>query len=552
MPLVVMCGLPCSGKTRRALQLESALLQMQLRAGPSGLEGRSVAVVPDTASVSGGRDLVYGDSSKEKEMRGALKSEVERKINKQDVVIVDSLNYIKGCRYELYCIIKHAQTPHCLIHCDTAAQTCSEWNQQRSAEERYTQEVLDALVMRFEAPDSRNRWDSPLITVQPLDAFPLEAVCDALFHRKAPVQNQATLNSNFLLVLCHSMSSQAGVDGRRGECSFPEPLPGPPATAEEFLRPQNLENWPRAVTWDAALRLDSPFGMEEDSADENLRAAAPLDTVPLERLEERASRLACELRLLADKVLLRSTDDQQQQRQRWPKTQDAAAAYGVGTFITQTDECGDVWSHRDNELTQIQDCSFPEYLGPDAVADLPQSLDPGHLLENCFDAQAFQPHRHWKQLFTSGSSHAIVRDTFWWIFLSRYKGGANQELENHLYDRVAKSFVSLLLSTPHNMNNKDKFLQAYVEWLAQVLYGAFVKAFPASRLQFGDDFKAELANLTSLWICGIQAKPLSWKTWDLSWLGESLKTAQKTPTGERQGADAVLEISHLHDNYSSS
>ncbi|XP_061414565.1 protein KTI12 homolog [Lethenteron reissneri] len=206
MPLVVVCGLPCSGKTRRALQLEAALLQLQLRAGPSGLEGRSVAVVPDTASVSGGRDLVYGDSSKEKEMRGALKSEVERKINKQDVVIVDSLNYIKGCRYELYCIIKHAQTPHCLIHCDTAAQTCSEWNQQRSAEERYTQEVFDALVMRFEAPDSRNRWDSPLITVQPLDAFPLEAVCDALFHRKAPVQNQATLNqplssTNFLYEL---------------------------------------------------------------------------------------------------------------------------------------------------------------------------------------------------------------------------------------------------------------------------------------------------------------------------------------------------------------
>ncbi|XP_032806382.2 protein FAM227B isoform X2 [Petromyzon marinus] len=343
------------------------------------------------------------------------------------------------------------------------------------------------------------------------------------------------------------MSSQAGVDGRRGDCSFPEPLPGPPATAEEFLRPQKLENWPRAVTWDTALRLDSPFGMEEDSADENLRAAAPLDLVPLERLEERASRLACELRLLVDKVLLHSTEDQQQQR-RWPKTQDAAAC-GVGTFIAQTDECDDVWSHKDNELTRIQDCSLPEFLGSDAVADLPQSLDLGHLLENCFDAQAFQPRRHWKQLFTSGSSLAIVRDTFWWIFLSRYKGGANQELEDHLYDRVAKSFVSLLLSTPpHNINNKDKFLQAYVEWLAQVLYGAFVKAFPASRLQFGDDFKAELANLTSLWICGIQAKPLSWKTWDLSWLGESLKTAQKTPTGERQRADAVLEISHLHDN----
>ncbi|MEQ2172197.1 kti12, chromatin associated, partial [Goodea atripinnis] len=37
------------------------------------------------------------------------------KVNKDNIVILDSLNYIKGYRYELFCLTKHAQTPHCLV-----------------------------------------------------------------------------------------------------------------------------------------------------------------------------------------------------------------------------------------------------------------------------------------------------------------------------------------------------------------------------------------------------------------------------------------------------
>ena len=53
---------------------------------------------------------------------------------------------------------------------------------------------LDGLVMRFEAPQSRNRWDSPLFTILPEDELPCEAICDALFHRKAPPPNMSTVS----------------------------------------------------------------------------------------------------------------------------------------------------------------------------------------------------------------------------------------------------------------------------------------------------------------------------------------------------------------------
>ncbi|XP_078285890.1 protein KTI12 homolog [Rhinoraja longicauda] len=187
MPLVLLCGLPCSGKSRRAAELGRYLRE---EAGSKVVEVAEWSL----GLAGGGRNMVYADSQKEIELRGALKAVVERKINKEDVVIMDSLNYIKGYRYELYCMIKHAQTPHCLIHCETAVDVCSSWNQSREPEQQYSQEIFDALVMRFEAPDARNRWDSPLFTIQKDDTLPFQAINDAIFHRKPPPPNQSTLN----------------------------------------------------------------------------------------------------------------------------------------------------------------------------------------------------------------------------------------------------------------------------------------------------------------------------------------------------------------------
>ncbi|XP_072349177.1 protein KTI12 homolog [Scyliorhinus torazame] len=196
MPLVILCGFPCSGKSRRAAEL-GRFVREKLQ--------RKVAAVGEQ-SPGAERNSLYTDSRKEKELRGALKAEVERKINQEDVVIMDSLNYIKGYRYELFCLVKHTQTPHCLIHCDTAVDVCSSWNQQRAPEEQYSQEVFDALVMRFEAPESRNRWDRPLFTIQKDDTLPFEAIVDAIIHRKAPPPNQSTLSqplssTNFMFEL---------------------------------------------------------------------------------------------------------------------------------------------------------------------------------------------------------------------------------------------------------------------------------------------------------------------------------------------------------------
>ncbi|XP_028368220.2 protein KTI12 homolog [Phyllostomus discolor] len=260
MPLAVFCGLPYCGKSRRAEELRRAL----------AAEGRAVYVVDDAAVLGAEDATVYGDSAREKALRGALRAAVERRLSRHDVVILDSLNYIKGFRYELYCLARAARTPMCLIYCvqpgslnrgprvadvedcqsqnvsvswrprteeggrplaaDTGflresgavdsivngraqAQVFKEMEREetrapdlaalvtpdfeKSAKHMssafYPAELLEALMLRFEAPDSRNRWDRPLFTLVGLEEpLPLAEIRAALFENRAPPPHQST------------------------------------------------------------------------------------------------------------------------------------------------------------------------------------------------------------------------------------------------------------------------------------------------------------------------------------------------------------------------
>lgn len=50
----------------------------------------------------------------------------------------------------------------------------------------YTREIFDALCMRYEEPQSNNRWDSPLVVALPEDTLDVEAIYKALYERQAP------------------------------------------------------------------------------------------------------------------------------------------------------------------------------------------------------------------------------------------------------------------------------------------------------------------------------------------------------------------------------
>jgi len=89
MPIVVISGLPASGKSTRAQQLKEYF------AG----KGRKVHLISENEAVPKAlfeKNAFFGDSQKEKVVRSDLKSEASRHLNKEDVVILDAGNYIKG------------------------------------------------------------------------------------------------------------------------------------------------------------------------------------------------------------------------------------------------------------------------------------------------------------------------------------------------------------------------------------------------------------------------------------------------------------------------
>jgi len=63
------------------------------------------------------------DSRSEKPARGALFTAFQRHLGSDRIVIVDSLNYIKGFRYQMYCAAREAKVRVCTVRAPTSSAT---------------------------------------------------------------------------------------------------------------------------------------------------------------------------------------------------------------------------------------------------------------------------------------------------------------------------------------------------------------------------------------------------------------------------------------------
>ncbi|KXH59414.1 RNA polymerase II elongator complex subunit [Colletotrichum salicis] len=254
MPLIVVSGLPTSGKTTRAKQLQ-AHLAARIAAAADGSSKQSPPyrlhyISDSTLSIS--RDVYDLDPNKvrahtrsanasEKDARAAVYGAVKRVLSDRDIVILDGMNYIKGWRYQLHCEAKAMRTPSVVLQIgcgverargineerlrrrETAAtmttteetkgadsqpsevsrDTTEDENKQDDNDEEqqpYDTDNWDNLVFRYEEPNPMTRWDSPLFTlIWDDDAAQTAKVCDDIWDavagtgRKVIKPNQATV-----------------------------------------------------------------------------------------------------------------------------------------------------------------------------------------------------------------------------------------------------------------------------------------------------------------------------------------------------------------------
>lgn len=95
MPLIILTGFPSSGKTKRSQELVDFFRE----------RGKTVHVVSENLAIPKAgftKNEYFADSQKEKIVRSDLKSETVRLLTKDNVVILDAGNYIKGRTWEFH------------------------------------------------------------------------------------------------------------------------------------------------------------------------------------------------------------------------------------------------------------------------------------------------------------------------------------------------------------------------------------------------------------------------------------------------------------------
>lgn len=177
MPLVIVCGTPSSGKTKRSREIGKYL----------ETKGHKVVIVSDEG-------ITLDDSG----IRGQIRSSVEREVARTGVaVICDAANEVRGFRYELHCIAKARSMLCCTVHClapeEERIAVVFERNSHRTPTPRTQEEIVD-MRRRFEPPTESNKWERPLFVVgwEEEDLLPLEEIRVALFERIPPTPNKST------------------------------------------------------------------------------------------------------------------------------------------------------------------------------------------------------------------------------------------------------------------------------------------------------------------------------------------------------------------------
>ncbi|KAF9461312.1 chromatin associated protein KTI12 [Collybia nuda] len=232
MALITISGYPCSGKTRRTEQISAILEQYIKDPTYEGPLRKVISLSDDTLHL---KRASYDDSGSEKPMRGTLFTAMQREMASDTILIVDSLNYIKGFRYQMYCAAREMKLRVCTVFVVATQDLCRLWNKTRKDELKYNVETLENLIFRYEEPSSMVRWDSPLFTVLWTDNIPpvsqiWEAITKGavkppnsgtLAAAKAPVDALHTLEQTTAAIVSNILAGQTGAGGRLNLNSSP-------------------------------------------------------------------------------------------------------------------------------------------------------------------------------------------------------------------------------------------------------------------------------------------------------------------------------------------
>lgn len=322
-----------------------------------------------------------------------------------------------------------------------------------------------------------------------------------------------------------------------------------PTTFEEFLKFQNVTHWPEMLPDEDEfnMKIQPEVVVSYESVSRYIYENAPFRVEFLTDMGKQIDEFKSRLEKYSSKIL--------PDEPRKYKNKEHLFYLPSDTFITQMMDSDALITHPSRKYSKqpdrsqrILDVESQPFTGfkSHMFTKLPGQLEAKQLLNWIRKLRSFHLgfQTSWRKLILSEPSAAIVQDVFWWFFLHKFK--PCKEDEDHLFSRIADSFVTLFMISPVEV--LDNLIQVYPDCIAQAVYAAFYKSFPESHNKFGEEFKNELTELIALWMTGIMPVEASWKNWDMQWL-ESSMSRRGSEREESILADINVESTSLQFRY---
>nr|MDO8100918.1 AAA family ATPase [Candidatus Njordarchaeota archaeon] len=170
MLLIILCGIPCSGKSQVAAKVAKEL----------EINHRFDAIVVDPDKI---REMIPAlaegfDPERESFVNSLALILIEESLKRHNIVISDDLNYYESTRHKLIQAARKYKAKYIIVYLTVTAQVAQKRNAARGTP--VPQEVIMDIDKKFDQPGAKYKWDRPALIVDSEKVDPEEAAKQVL------------------------------------------------------------------------------------------------------------------------------------------------------------------------------------------------------------------------------------------------------------------------------------------------------------------------------------------------------------------------------------
>lgn len=155
--LVILCGVPCSGKSTLAKEVANLL--------ENRFKYSTAVVTSDTFRHMVPTYQYRFEPELERFVRGATYETIGAALKQGLLVVSDDINYYASIRRRLVRMAQQCKADYAIIYVNTPLEVAIEWNKKRG--EPVPNSLIEEIYYKLDEPGKEYRWDKPLMVLDP-------------------------------------------------------------------------------------------------------------------------------------------------------------------------------------------------------------------------------------------------------------------------------------------------------------------------------------------------------------------------------------------------